>query len=122
MSRTTSGSFHGHVHQRLILDPATSSRGVRIKAYLLEIAIALHSVLVGLSVGIIDEDYSEQASIDVITLGIAVCFHQLFEGIAVGNQGVRVGLSGRAGKVMIVLFSLACPLGGCLGIVIASSL
>jgi len=118
-SPNSSGSFHGHVHQRLLLDPAAmSTTGIRIKAYLLEAAIAVHSVLVGLGIGIIDEDSSEANTIKVITLGLALCFHQFFEGVAVGNQGVRVGMKGQACIVMIVLFSLSCPLGGCLGMLL----
>jgi len=116
MSEASSGSFHGHAHQRLILDPAVESgREVRIKAYLMEFAIAVHSVLVGMGMGVTEED-------SLISLGVALCFHQLFEGIAVGNQGLHSGFAGKSRAFMIVLFSVACPLGGVFGIVIASSL
>jgi len=123
ISTQRSGSFHGHVHQRLLLDPSsTSSLGARIRAYLLEAAIAVHSILVGLGVGLIDERASPDASFEVFVLGTAVCFHQLFEGIAVGSQGVQVGLAGQSGAIMIVLFTLSCPMGGLLGILISSHL
>lgn len=123
MTEDASGSFHGHTHQRLLLDPALGTGiAARIKAYLLELAIAVHSILVGLSVGLIDENSSKTPVIDVSILGIAVCFHQLFEGIAVGNQGVRVGFNFEAGAVMVCMYTFSCPLGGVAGIAIASSL
>jgi len=123
MTEDASGSFHGHTHQRLLLDPALGSGiAARMKAYLLELAIAVHSILVGLSVGLIDENSSKTPVIDVTILGIAVCFHQLFEGIAVGNQGVRVGFNFEAGIVMVLMYTFSCPLGGVAGIAIASSL
>jgi len=119
----SSGSFHGHVHQRLLLDPSLgSSIGARMTAYLLEGAIAVHSILVGLGVGLINEGASSHASLEVIILGTAVCFHQFFEGIAVGSQGMRVGLKGQSAAIMILLFAFSCPLGVLLGISIASSL
>jgi len=118
-----SGSFHGHVHQRLLLDPSSnSSVGARIRAYLLEGAIAVHSILVGMGVGLINENNKQDASFEILVLGIAVCFHQLFEGIAVGSQGVQVGLAGQSGAIMIALFALSCPLGCLFGMLISSNL
>lgn len=117
ISRHGSGSFHGHAHQRLLLDPTLGASGAsQLKAYFSEVAIAVHSVLVGLGVGLNDD------VVDVLTLGIAVCFHQVFEGIAVGSEGARVQLKGRPRSIMIVLFSCSCPLGVAIGMAIASSI
>merc|ERR1712216_834191 len=58
----------------------------------------------------------------VITLGIALCFHQLFEGIALGMVGANAGLKGQGVVVMILMFVASCPLGIVLGICLESSL
>lgn len=121
MTHNSSGSFHGHTHQRLALDPSLGHGFAdRVKAYLLESAIAVHSVLVGVAIGVIDESASSEATLEVFILGSALCFHQVFEGIAVGHQGVRVGLRGQACAVMILLFALSCPIGGLLGMAVSS--
>ncbi|KAJ1957509.1 hypothetical protein IWQ62_005070 [Dispira parvispora] len=57
--------------------PISASR--RISTYMLEFGIALHSIFVGLALGT-----SEGA--DFVTLLIALCFHQFFEGIALGSR------------------------------------
>ncbi|KAJ1660998.1 hypothetical protein IWQ61_000152 [Dispira simplex] len=57
--------------------PISVSR--RISTYMLEFGIALHSIFVGLALGT-----SEGA--DFVTLLIALCFHQFFEGIALGSR------------------------------------
>merc|ERR1740121_648642 len=116
ISDASSRKFHGLSHQRLIVDVAAqSASGVRIKAYLLEFAIAVHFALVGMGMGVVGEE-------SLPSLGVAICFHQLFEGIAVGNQGLHSGIVGCHRAFMTVLFSISCPLGGVLGIAIASHL
>jgi len=108
----------GHVHQHLLTDPAImTDRTARYKAYLMELAIAVHSVLVGLGLGIITK-----SSGAVITLGIALCFHQLFEGIALGMVGAKAGLKGHGVVVMVLMFVVSCPLGIVLGISLQSGL
>lgn len=108
----------GCVHEHLLTDPSiVSDRIARFKAYLMELAIAVHSVLVGLALGIITE-----SSGAVITLGIALCFHQLFEGVALGMVGANAGLKGHGVIVMIIMFVGSCPLGVVLGIYLESYL
>lgn len=120
VSKSTSAvSVHcGHVHEHLLTDPSIASdRTARFKAYLMELAIAVHSVLVGLGLGIITK-----SSGAVITLGIALCFHQLFEGVALGMVGANAGLKGHGVIVMIIMFVGSCPLGIVLGICLESGL
>jgi len=118
MSEASSGRFHGHAHQRLgrqVSAAAQSAGGHLIKALLLEFAIAVHFVLIGMGMGVVGEE-------SLMSLGVAICFHQLFEGIAIGNHGLHSGMVGHQRTFMIVLFSISCPLGGVLGIAIASHL
>jgi len=116
-------AHHGHVHQRLVIDlsivtdcPASDMTS-RYKAYLLELAIAVHSVLVGVGLGIITKNVKA-----VFTLGVALCFHQLFEGIALGMVGANAGLKGDGVVVMILMFVASCPVGIVLGMCLESSL
>lgn len=109
---------HGHVHQHLLMDPSLAiDRKARYKAYLLELAIAVHSVLVGLGLGIITK-----SSGAVITLGLALSFHQLFEGVALGMVGANAGLRGHGVMVMIFMFVASCPMGIVIGIYLESAL
>jgi len=117
-AHSTVSVHHGHVHQHLLVDPSLANDLMtRYKAYLMELAIAVHSVLVGLGIGIITKSSSA-----VITLGIALCFHQLFEGVALGMVGVNAGLKGHGVLIMILMFVASCPLGIVLGIHVESSL
>merc|ERR1712032_1175780 len=105
-------------HQHLLMDPSIATdRTIRYKAYLLELAIAVHSVLVGVGLGILTNSTGA-----VVTLGIALCFHQLFEGIALGMVGANAGLKGHGVMVMIFMFVVSCPFGIVLGIRLESGL
>jgi len=109
---------NGHVHQHLLVDPLLQTDlKARYKAYLLEVAIAVHSVLVGLGLGIITKSCGA-----VSTVGSALCFHQLFEGVALGMVGASAGLRGHGVMIMILMFVVSCPLGIVFGIYIESGL
>jgi len=120
---TTSIGSHGsgvrmHAHDRLLMRPDVEGNIVlKMKAYLLELAIAVHSVLVGLGLGIIDKSPS-----DALVLSIALCFHQFFEGIALGMSGVKSQLSRNAAIYMVLIFMVGCPFGVLLGIWAANSM
>lgn len=48
-------------------------------AYMFEFGCLVHSVIIGISLGVIDKDYPQ-----VRNVMIALCFHQLLEGIGLG--------------------------------------
>ena len=80
---------HGHAHGGLFLHsvPPPGSGGV-ITLHVLEAGIAVHSVLVGLTIGVGSDAPT------VRTLLIALCFHQFFEGIGVGSA-IRSAIADR---------------------------
>ncbi|KDO20834.1 hypothetical protein SPRG_13649 [Saprolegnia parasitica CBS 223.65] len=53
----------------------------KITAVIFEVGVAIHSVLIGLELGVADGD-------TFLTLWIALCCHQFFEGVAVGTSSV----------------------------------
>ena len=64
-------SGHNHSHGGVI------SHSNRISAYLLEFGIAIHSVIIGVALGVAREEF--------ISLFIALVFHQFFEGIGLSS-------------------------------------
>ncbi|CAF1241700.1 unnamed protein product [Adineta steineri] len=81
----------------------------KISTYLLEFGIALHSVLIGLTLGTTTESF--------IALFIALSFHQFFEAIALGAQIARLDrISLRSTGMMVIFFALTTPVGIAIGI------
>ena len=82
----------------------------KIRTYLLELGIALHSVLIGLTLGTTTDD-------TFVPLFIALCFHQFFEAIALGAQIANLKTTSlRPAITMIVFYSLTTPVGIAVGI------
>lgn len=80
--------FHQHGHEGSIVYSFKKEESV-IVAYLMEIGIVFHSVLIGIGLGVIQSDVAE-----VRTLLLAICVHQFFEGCvpAVCTHVVRPSL------------------------------
>lgn len=82
----------------------------------LELGTALHSIAVGLALGVASED-------EFTPLFIALVFHQMFEGLAIATRiadpDVKVNKLTAAGLVMF--YSFTTPLGTAIGIGIHSS-
>eukprot|EP00727_Mastigamoeba_balamuthi_P009258 m51a1_g4955 putative zinc iron (357) ;mRNA; f:343820-345132 len=101
---------HQHQHSALVADGGRSF----VIAHVLEIGIGIHSVIIGMALGV-SADSSE-----VRALLIALSFHQLFEGMALGVCVLEASL-GLARRVLAVLiFTLATPLGIAIGIWLSS--
>ena len=64
-------AHHDHSHGGLLIHSTS------VTVYLLEFGIALHSIIIGVTLGIAREDFT--------ILLIAICFHQFFEGIALSS-------------------------------------
>jgi ZIP zinc/iron transport family len=101
-----SGHFHGAAFQDTGMDNTIST-------YLLELGIALHSVLIGLALGTTTNSF--------VALFIALCFHQFFEAIALGAQIANLKTTSIKPAIFLVVFySLTTPVGIAIGIGIHS--
>ena len=100
----------GHQHGVVFHDAAESHR---ISTYLLEFGIALHSVLIGVALGTTTNEF--------VALFIALCFHQFFEGMALGAQIARLKrVSFLSAMGMVLFFAVTTPIGVAIGIGIHS--
>ncbi|RNE99161.1 cation transporter [Trypanosoma conorhini] len=79
-------------------------------AVLMEFGLASHSVFLGLSVGIASDTQMR-------TLLIALSFHQLLEGVALGSRLVEASMSVLAEVAMTLIFSVSVPLGIAIGLI-----
>ncbi len=96
----------GHSHGILLQDNGEHNR---IGTYLLELGIAVHSVLIGLTLGTATKSF--------IALFIALCFHQFFEAMALGAQIANLkSTSTRSAIFLILFFSCTTPVGVAIGI------
>jgi len=87
-----------------------------IGTYILEFGIALHSVIIGISLG-------TTVGAEFVSLLIALLFHQFFEGVALGGRIASLSFS-RSSKspwLLSAWFAISTPLGIALGIGIRST-
>lgn len=104
------GDHTGHHHHSAFQDAAQRHK---ISTYLLEFGIALHSVLIGVALGVTADTF--------IVLLVALSFHQFFEGMALGAQIARVERMPLCSAIAMVLsFALTTPIGIAIGIGIHS--
>lgn len=83
-----------------------------IEAYLLEFAVTVHSVFIGMTVGIADNS-------TLVALLPALVFHQFFEGVALGSRVADAKFSNHLQEILLIfIFSISAPIGIAIGIVI----
>lgn len=80
-----------------------------IEAYMIEVGVSVHSILVGLAVGVVSGSA-------LIPLLIALVFHQFFEGLALGARIADANLPKLSEFILGAIFSLAAPIGISVGI------
>jgi zinc transporter ZupT len=98
----------GHHHGAAFQD---NDQHHAISTYLLELGIALHSVLIGLTLGTTTDSF------------VALFFHQFFEAIALGAQIANLkNLSIISAIGMVVFYALTTPVGIAIGIGIHSGI
>ena len=85
-----------------------------VKALIMEIAIALHSVIIGVAFG----SMGTASKSELVGLLVALSFHQLFEGIALGTalQAARTQLGSRKVFGFALTFALTTPIGITIGL------
>ena len=122
------GGGHGHAHGALVLAalapgaPQLDARRRVITAELMELSIVTHSLIIGLNLGTTPADPSGSLR-KPIGLIIVLCFHQAFEGIALGSYiaELRAAASFRAKLFMASVFVAAVPFGCWVGIGVSST-
>mmetsp|Transcript_9944 Transcript_9944/g.14965 ORF Transcript_9944/g.14965 Transcript_9944/m.14965 type:complete len:306 (+) Transcript_9944:121-1038(+) len=89
------------------------SRGF-LSLLLFELGIALHSIIIGVSLGVVSGD-------EFKTLLIALTFHQFFEGFALGSAIILSEPSKKKTLATVLAFTLSTPIGIAIGISIRNS-
>ncbi|GAB2261773.1 hypothetical protein Droror1_Dr00002770 [Drosera rotundifolia] len=82
----------------------------RIVAQVLELGIVVHSVVIGLSMGVSNNPCT------IRPLIAAMCFHQLFEGMGLGGCILQAEYGLKTKAIMVGVFSLTTPFGIALGL------
>ncbi|KAF9401775.1 hypothetical protein BGZ94_005115, partial [Podila epigama] len=96
------GCSHAHGLTLLQCGPGVSTK---VSTYMLELGIALHSLFIGIALGVL-------AGSEFLAMTIAICFHQFFEGIALGSRIADLTFRRRWFPVLLVgIFALVTPLG-----------
>ncbi|KAK5653975.1 hypothetical protein OQA88_7651 [Cercophora sp. LCS_1] len=100
----------GEEEQTRPVDPEEVKRQIN-QVILLEFGILAHSVFIGMSI-------SATLGPSFWTFLFAICFHQLFEGLALGTRIARIPFPSRwKPYVMILAFGFTTPFGQLIGIV-----
>ncbi|KAL8130011.1 hypothetical protein V2J09_019166 [Rumex salicifolius] len=81
----------------------------RIVAQVLELGIVVHSVVIGLSMGVSNNPCT------IRPLVAAMCFHQLFEGMGLGGCILQAEYKLKTKAIMVLFFSTTTPFGIALG-------
>ena len=87
---------------------------IKTRAILLEIGCIFHSIIIGISLGIIKEEE------ELITLLIGLCFHQFLEGLGIGTIIFSAKFSKMKTFLFKIIFSITVPIGILIGISIES--
>lgn len=85
-----------------------------VAAVCMEFGTTLHSLFVGMDAGVMSDDRLKP-------LLIALVFHQLFEGIAVGSRLVDAQFHISIELIMMLMFSFSAPLGAAVGVICVSA-
>ncbi|KAK9714693.1 hypothetical protein RND81_06G112800 [Saponaria officinalis] len=84
----------------------------RIVAQVLELGIVVHSVVIGLSMGVSNNPCT------IRPLVAAMCFHQLFEGMGLGGCILQANYGIKVKAIMVAFFATTTPLGIAIGLAI----
>lgn len=112
--RSSNACDHNHgIHMMASAD----SMGAIIKAYMMEISVAVHSVIIGITVG----SLSGPDNIPTLrALIVAISFHQFFEGLGLGTviEAARLQLGFLKIVIFTLTFAATVPLGIIIGVLI----
>uniref|UniRef100_A0A1J3IZT2 Fe(2+) transport protein 1 n=1 Tax=Noccaea caerulescens TaxID=107243 RepID=A0A1J3IZT2_NOCCA len=86
----------------------------RVIAMVLELGIIVHSVVIGLSLGATSDTCTIKGLI------VALCFHQMFEGMGLGGCILQAEYTNMKKFVMAFFFAVTTPFGIALGIALST--
>ncbi|KAI8830990.1 Zinc/iron permease [Chytriomyces cf. hyalinus JEL632] len=95
-------------------DVSSNDFSKEIATIILECGIMFHSLIVGVTLGVTPDD-------SYTTLLIAVAFHQLFEGMALGVLIGTLSMSLTSKRLLCLMYPLTTPLGVAIGITVRHS-
>ncbi|KAJ1664447.1 hypothetical protein EV178_004059 [Coemansia sp. RSA 1646] len=108
----------GHVHGPLVpMGVAGDQVRKRLSTYILELGIALHSIIVGMTLAVTGGSGFK-------TLLAAVAVHQFFEGVALGTRIAEINFQRNAIVLALMncaVFAVTTPIGQVIGICIRES-
>lgn len=110
-------SGHGHDSNKTLSSSSQQEQRSReIGTYILEFGIALHSVIIGITLG-------TTVGTEFVSLLIALLFHQFFEGVALGGRiaSLQFKRSSLQPWLLSAWFACSTPLGMAIGIGIRST-
>lgn len=106
---------HAHAHTMLMITDTDSYKAI-VKSIVLEVSIAIHSIIIGISFGGLTVNHLIQIKV----LFAALTFHQFFEGISLGTAISESNLKFRTVCIFGFFFALTWCVGAIIGINIAS--
>ena len=103
----------------LNLPPTSSSKitqGAKeaIAAFILEAGLSVHSIVIGITIGVAPNSH-------LAGLLSALCFHQLFEGLALGSVLADLGFSSLKETSLALIYCVSAPIGIAIGIGVQST-
>jgi solute carrier family 39 (zinc transporter), member 1/2/3 len=130
----TSSADHDHSHAddhdhdlglaQKLMQSGDSVRDM-VMVYALELSIAIHSIIIGVDIGLLSRSGE---LVTLITLVAAICFHQYIEGFSIGvsilaasntltrEGGVSLVNTDKRILMFVLIFSTTAPLGILIGI------
>jgi zinc transporter 1/2/3 len=115
-SSDSRSSSHSHSHGSLLELEGQDWTGKKIaEAYMIEFGVTVHSIFIGIAIGVVGYE-------TLVPLLIALVFHQLFEGVALGARIADANFSHLNELILGAIFSVAAPVGIAIGIGVYTSL
>ena len=97
----------------------TDSLSVIIRAYMMEISVAVHSIIIGIAIGSLSGPENVPS---LLALIIAICFHQFFEGVGLGTviEGARLQMGTAKVVTFSIIFAATVSIGISIGILVST--
>ena len=95
--------------------PATPKAKLMSNLLVSEISIGVHSIIIGLALGM-------TSSSEFVALFVAIIFHQLLEGVALGSNAAESGAGFRIQLLFALIYAISTPIGIAIGIGVRQSL